>query len=323
MPLVSIVIPVYNVLPYLKDCLDSVKQQTFQDWECIIVDDGSTDGCDSFIDNYILEDKRFSVIHKANGGLAAARQTGFQKTTGKYVVHVDSDDYIGPKHISCLVECAEKTQADIVLEDYYIDHDGNLKLIHQEPSVLNERTIVCEVLNSKHHAGLWCKIFRRDLLMINNIPPAPYSYYEDMFTFLSCLHFAHKVVYLPIATYHYRFNQQSLTNDTNINKRIDMYKQCMENLSALVKTYDYEMDQQVIHNLYIRVNYEKGVLSKFIFKSRKVRSLLTKYFPESYTIIPKDSFRNRATRALLLGYTFPYLFFKIIHFIGVRLKAIL
>lgn len=91
-PFFSIIIPVYNVAPYLRECLDSVLAQTFGDWEAICVDDGSTDGSGAILDEYAVRDKRFRVVHQPNAGVATARNKGLEETTGQWVLFLDADD---------------------------------------------------------------------------------------------------------------------------------------------------------------------------------------------------------------------------------------
>lgn len=95
-PLISIVVPVYNVKQFLTKCLNSIISQTYSNLEIIVVDDGSTDGSATICDDYAKKDKRISVIHKENGGLASARNAGIDVAKGTYIGFVDSDDYIEP-----------------------------------------------------------------------------------------------------------------------------------------------------------------------------------------------------------------------------------
>ena len=94
MPTFSIIVPVYNVEKYLTKCIDSILEQTFSDFEVILVDDGSTDNCGIICDQYVEKDDRIQVIHKKNEGLVCARKTGISKASGQYILNVDSDDYI-------------------------------------------------------------------------------------------------------------------------------------------------------------------------------------------------------------------------------------
>lgn len=112
--LVSVVIPVYNVVPYLRECLDSVIQQSYNKLEIIIVDDGSTDESGSICDEYAANDQRIIVIHKQNGGLGNARNVGMAHATGKYIIFLDSDDYWELQTIERLVSEAEKNQTELI-----------------------------------------------------------------------------------------------------------------------------------------------------------------------------------------------------------------
>lgn len=118
--LVSVVIPVYNVEQYLKECVDSVLNQTYSDCEIILVDDGSTDNSGKLCDDYLSVDNRIKVIHRENGGLSAARNTGMDAATGDYIYFLDSDDYIESVTLERLVHTAKTDDANIVFFDGYV-----------------------------------------------------------------------------------------------------------------------------------------------------------------------------------------------------------
>ncbi len=117
-PKISIIIPMYNVEKYLRRCLDSVKNQTFSDWVAICVDDGSLDNCGKIAEEYAKTDKRFIVIHKKNGGLSDARNAGMPYANGKYIMFLDSDDFIHPQTMEIAYNLAEKNKSDIVSFTY-------------------------------------------------------------------------------------------------------------------------------------------------------------------------------------------------------------
>lgn len=121
--MISVVIPVYNVEKYLAQCVDSVLGQTYQDYEIILVDDGSPDNCPTICDSYAARDSRVRVIHQPNGGLSAARNTGLSAATGEYIYFLDSDDYIEPTALADLVSVAQQEQADVVFFDGYVFFD--------------------------------------------------------------------------------------------------------------------------------------------------------------------------------------------------------
>ena len=125
-PVLSIIIPIYNVEPYLRCCLNSILVQTFPSWEAVLVDDGSKDNCGKICDEYAAMDSRFRVIHKENGGLTSARNSGLAMASGEWVMHLDGDDWIEPEMLELLLRKGEETGADIVMGDFlfaYPDRD--------------------------------------------------------------------------------------------------------------------------------------------------------------------------------------------------------
>lgn len=118
-PQISLIVPVYNVEEYLPRCLDSIRAQTFENFEVILVDDGSSDGSSEICDTYVKLDDRFSVIHRANGGAGAARNSGIDRACGTYLSFVDGDDYIDPRMIELLYAHALETHADMAVCGIY------------------------------------------------------------------------------------------------------------------------------------------------------------------------------------------------------------
>ncbi len=114
---VSLIIPVYNTEKYLRQCLDSVISQTFKEFECICINDGSTDNSLPILQEYINKDIRFKLIDKKNEGVSVARNTGIQNATGKYIVFIDSDDWITKDYIEVLYNTIEKYDCDLVSSD--------------------------------------------------------------------------------------------------------------------------------------------------------------------------------------------------------------
>lgn len=117
-PLVSIIVPVYKVEKYLPTCLDSILAQSYPHWEAILVDDGSPDKCPQIIDDYASRDARMRTVHRENGGLSAARNSGLRTVRGDFITFLDSDDYWHPDFLKIMVETALKDNADIVQCDF-------------------------------------------------------------------------------------------------------------------------------------------------------------------------------------------------------------
>ena len=120
-PLISIIVPVYNVEEYLPRCVESILTQTCKNLEIILVDDGSTDHCGSICDAYKEKDSRIKVIHKSNGGLSDARNAGLDQMTGEYVTCIDSDDFVSPFFVENLWSALEENHCDIA-SSWFIDH---------------------------------------------------------------------------------------------------------------------------------------------------------------------------------------------------------
>lgn len=133
--LITIIIPVYNVEPYLARCLDSVLQQTYTALEIILVDDGSTDSCGRLCDAYAEKDSRIKVIHKVNGGLSSARNAGLDAMSGDYVLFVDSDDYIAPDCVTYLYDLIVNTDAQIAIGNYETTSNGHYAFKQGQASV--------------------------------------------------------------------------------------------------------------------------------------------------------------------------------------------
>ena len=155
----SIIIPVYNVAPYLRECLDSVLAQTFADWEAICVDDGSTDGSGAVLDEYASKDSRIKVVHKANEGVSVARNKGIELSSGEYFMFVDSDDWVVEDALVGIHDALVECPADGILVQSFDVGRGNcfpLKVIGQTSSPL-------ELLVGRYRVPAWtvCRMYKR------------------------------------------------------------------------------------------------------------------------------------------------------------------
>lgn len=139
-PKISVIIPMYNVEKYLKRCLDSVLNQSFQDWVAICVDDGSPDKSGSIAEEYAKRDKRFVVVHKKNGGLSDARNAGLKKVKSEYVMFLDSDDFIHPQTMEIAYALAQKNDTDIV--SWYKDKMYRPQLLVRHKLGLNTERVM-------------------------------------------------------------------------------------------------------------------------------------------------------------------------------------
>ena len=125
---ISVIVPIYKAEAYLRKCIDGILQQTFTDFQLILVDDGSPDKSGEICDEYAQKDYRVVVIHKANGGLTSARKYGMDRAKGKYSIHIDPDDWVESKLLEELYQEAVKTDTDMVICDFWEHCNGRIEL---------------------------------------------------------------------------------------------------------------------------------------------------------------------------------------------------
>lgn len=164
---ISIIIPIYNVEKYINECLESIKNQNFQDFEVIMINDGSQDGCDRICQKFWREDPRFKYFYQNNQGVSVARNNGFKRAQGKYIYFMDPDDTFSPDFLQSMYDEAEKTGVDMVVNtSVYTDLSTQKKL----PLSLTTPGIYDASLENYFPEGyLWYKLFRKDLLDRANV----------------------------------------------------------------------------------------------------------------------------------------------------------
>ena len=169
--MISVIIPVYNVEPYIKRCLDSVIGQTYESLEIILIDDGSPDNCGKICDEYARMDDRVTVVHKKNGGVGAARNTGIDMAQGKWITFVDPDDWLEVDCCKCVLQVADKTDCDLDNDEYGNTLRTFPPLASRMLSSENLREIQLNILASDvtlfgfQCATPWGKLYRRRFLM--------------------------------------------------------------------------------------------------------------------------------------------------------------
>lgn len=218
----SFVLPIYNVEKYLPQCVDSILTQATQECEIILVDDGSPDNCGAICDGYQQKSNLIRVIHKANGGLSAARNSGLEIAEGRYVLFVDSDDYLEEGSVAKLLEWIDTTSADVAfLESRKVYPDGSWESMGEglvrEAIFGKNREEVLHFLATrpKFPASAWGKIYRRAFLQENRIEfPHDRRLSEDLIFSLNLFLAAESFDYLAFPYYCYRQAREgSITNN--------------------------------------------------------------------------------------------------------------
>ena len=204
---VSIIIPVYNVEPYLPRCVESILAQTYTDWELILVDDGSPDRCPEMCDAYAASDKRIKVIHKVNGGLSDARNHGLDAATGDYILFVDSDDYIHPHMLQTMTRLAKEKDADIVQCSYIRGASNSFPTIEEKAlyHLFDNKTIFS---STKQHTILCAKLYRRILWDGLRMPIG--KVHEDDFTTWKLYYRSQRTVTTDTPYYYYYKNPRGI-----------------------------------------------------------------------------------------------------------------
>jgi glycosyltransferase involved in cell wall biosynthesis len=235
-PYFSIIIPVYNVASYLRECLDSVLAQTFTDWEAICVDDGSTDESGAILDEYAAKDKRFRVAHRENQGVVAARKIGLELSSGERILFLDSDDWVDANMLQELYSCASKNNLDVIQFGFAVEDTILVK--HKMP-VMAGSFFIHQLL--KHMDGsplkilgmcIWDKCYKRSIAVQAFLPIANVciKYGEDALFAMSAFCFMQSIYFLRHPFYHYRMVQGSALHR--------YYRNVVQDAEIFIKTSD-------------------------------------------------------------------------------------
>lgn len=225
--LVSVIVPVYNVEKYLIKCVDSIINQTYRNLEIILVDDGSTDNSRRICDEYKQKDNRIVVIHKENGGLSDARNTGLNICTGEYITFIDSDDYISDLYIENLYKIIKKYNADIsVCAEEYVKYDKNNEYVKLkrpfrefkgELLMNSDNALECALRQDLFDFSACAKLYKKECL---NDVKFPLNYmYEDQGTVYKTFFKSKRIVFTSDKLYFYIQRQGSILHNNSSSKR--------------------------------------------------------------------------------------------------------
>jgi glycosyltransferase involved in cell wall biosynthesis len=252
MPLISIIVPVYNVEKYLPRCVDSILAQTLQDFECILVDDGSSDASPAICDAYATKDARMVVIHQENAGPAAARNTGLDNAKGMWIGFVDSDDWCDPEMYQALYENAVRAGADVAACGWRrITSDGTTEYCSEgEPQSFNKSDAMIALFKGGTFEGyIWNKLIKAALFSEFHVRSVPgLMPFEETLLVYRILKNSNAVVFSPVPYYNYFLNPESLTHQSPLTWKgglsvLDMMLQSEENpeIRKLIRTKKIEM----------------------------------------------------------------------------------
>lgn len=234
-PFVSVIVPVYNVKPYLSACIESILGQSYSTFELILVDDGSTDGGGGVCDAYAAKDPRIRVVHKKNGGLSDARNVGIEISMGDFILCVDSDDCVGKCHIESLVNSAIKDNADVVIS--WCRLLGETEKIKDEVSddgeskvFTNDEALVYMLYQKGCDTAAWGKLYKKSLFEDVSYPVG--LIYEDLATTFKLIKKAKVVTRINCDSYYYRVRQNSLDRGSYSEKKFESALQVLSILES-------------------------------------------------------------------------------------------
>lgn len=254
-PEISIVVPVYNVARYLPECLDSILNQSYEDWECVIVDDGSTDLSPEICDRYEEKDSRFRVVHQKNGGLSHARNVGLEYSSGKYVAFVDSDDWLDNDYLATLHSLIKKYDADMAVCGFVKEFSGfkRKKAISYGKEVEGGEELYKELLLGKRLPGyMWNKLIRRNV--ISKLFPVGKNY-EDFYVLSFWAKNIKRIAITPECLYHYRMRKGSITSRSDSKFQMDFIEAIRVRAEELKKNlpelFNIEEEQRYYYTHYL------------------------------------------------------------------------
>lgn len=279
---ISVIIPVYNVEKYLKQCIESVLNQTYENLEIILIDDGTKDNSGIICDDYSKKDNRIKVVHQKNMGLSGARNTGLKIATGDYISFIDSDDFIDNKMFEVMILALKENNADIVecgtifcneIGEYIKENTINNIRTYKNEEQIKELLTTGDITTTS-----WGKLYKRELFKNFEFPLG--KYHEDTFTTYKLLHLSQKTTILNKGFYHYRQVDGSIMNSSFKLKHLDSIEATLERSKFIEKNYSQYKKYDYANIVYSCCKvYERILLSDFYDKKiiKNLQILIRKY----------------------------------------------
>ena len=243
---ITVIVPVYKVEPYIEQCVDSILAQSFQDFDLVLVDDGSPDSCPQICDAYAEKDTRITVVHKQNGGLSDARNAGIdwamEHSNSEWLAFVDSDDYLHPDYLRILYDTAQKESADLVVCDFMKVNDAGEKLKSsneiKKSFVMEDKQQIFEYLYSNWRIRpAWNKLYHKDIF--KSLRFCVGKIHEDEFAIPHVLWNCRKIAVVSKVCYYYRIRKNSIMATRTSQSVLD-------SMEALIWQYEFGLEHRVL-----------------------------------------------------------------------------
>ncbi len=307
-PLISVIVPIYNVEDYLDKCINSILNQTYKNLEIILVDDGSPDNCPKMCDEYAKKDNRIKVIHKKNGGLSDARNKGIEIANGEYITFVDSDDYLSNDCIELLYINIVKYDSDISIGGHQVVYD-NGKIINKYSNteyVSTPKEVLDKILYSDGiDLSAWAKLYKRNLF--NNIKYPVGRIYEDAATTYKLVDISDKISIISKPIYYYIIRNDSISNNSFTEKKMDLIVSTKEMTDYVRQKYP-ELSRGCDRRLMYSYLSTLTQLAKSKQVDNNIKLQLVSFIKKNRKLIMKDNrapFRDKlGIISLLFGFRF-------------------
>ena len=259
----SVIVPIYGIEAYLCQCVDSLLEQSYENFELILVDDGSPDRCPEICDSYARKDQRIRVIHKPNGGLVSARQAGIEVATGEYVVNVDGDDWVSPRMLEEFALRIAQSNADIIMVSHTIVHEDQSVVEQSFPNGFYDKSAMQREIYPKmllteemtHIDYFLCaKAFRRSLVTPHQLAvDRRISFGEDVACLMPVL-FAANGIYIsdePMYYCRHRLSSISRTFQAKQYQQLIYLSQALEKLTPLCSNFSAQLDRYLCYLCFV------------------------------------------------------------------------
>lgn len=306
-PLISVIIPIYNVEHYLRQCVDSILYQTYTNLEIILVDDESPDTSPAICDEYAQKDKRIKVIHKENGGLSSARNAGLDIAEGEYIYFLDSDDYIGENTINNLYQYFNENKKIVIVIGYFTALIGdcsktyNESWIFDKPRSIDSNDFAIRMLTEKSNHAATAKLYRKEIFKNIRFQVGKKNedtlFEADLIPIIESNNY--KCIDVPIYTYYYRLHDESICRS-----KTDPFEwYIIENCENIISKFKERIP--IVHFLRNRqLDLMIPSLSNYIKQDEKellrTKHKYIKAFPNSFVV------KNKSFKVILYFFALKY-----------------
>ena len=302
--MITVVVSIYNVEKYLDRCIQSILKQTYEDYELILVDDGSPDQCPEMCDEWAKKDARISVYHKANGGLSSARNCGIEHAKGDYIIFPDPDDWVEPDYLERLLKLQKEHQVDLSICGHYPIVKG--KKTGPICKIMNTEEALEQLMMPRSFCGYaWNKLYRLDIINENKLRfDVELGMVQDLHFNVRYFQFCRSVVYDSVPLYHYSIDSGGVTSRfTPLTERKLSGLLTYQKIAELVRDKYPYIEKAAYSSLcrscldYIYVYYKSGM------KSQETLEMLTSTFRKYrkiFVMSPIYDFREKGWSWLVL-----------------------